>query len=307
MVLTAFGVTINDSITAVTPEEFTLIAGLLALNGATAGAGLTFSGHQYALLVDDYLGNVLYVDGDSLKVRVNAPIYFRNGIPGGDAIGLLRSQNSGLYGTDSLKILPQVGGFLYTLSDTLKERLSFYFYNNDSLAIDWNTNHFNLTYGVSPSVNVKLDSGLTSSSSGLRAWLDNARVKYTSLGKITVAETVAGDGLIWSSDAMKILFKTPFRVTNDTFMLGYNDEQFSISSPAGIDQLDLVLDSGLTSGADGVRSYLDNLRLKFTSSSKITIADEVAGTGLFWQADSLGINMIAPLTTTASNELKLHY
>lgn len=262
----------GDSIIGVNTSQFNLIAGILELNSLTAGNGLTFSGDKYSIVTQNYLGNALYLDTDSLKLRVQAPLYFTPNL-----LGIKVSTNSGIRFSDSVYIVPYKE--VYTDNDTLLIRKSFYFLPYDSLTLDWNTQHFNLIYGVSPAINVKLDSGLTAGTDGIRAWLDNVRVGYTATKRITITDATGGDALAWQNDSLNLIVGSPFETSGDSLWLNFNTDQFSISYSAS-PKFSINLDSGMTYDIGGIKPDLDYVTLIFNSLMQLAINPTFAGGGL---------------------------
>jgi len=279
MTLVQFGFSIEDTITGVDGNQFNLVSGILSLKSSLAGDGLTFTSNAFHINPTNYLGSVLYLDGDSLKLRTNNSLYFTPNL-----LSLKRPVYSGLQLLDSgIRVLPRPP--LWLKGDTVYLLKSNIFGGNaDSLYIDWNTNHFNIQYSTSPAVNIRLDSGITSSSSGLKVWLGSPRLSFLSNTKLTIPDAVAGNGLSWISDVLTVNTKSPIFVKNDSVFFYYKNP-ISLSN----DSLYLTIDSGLTIGTSGLSVKTDGVRIGLNASKQISILETVAGLGLAWISDALNI------------------
>lgn len=103
-----------------------------------------------------------------------------------------------------------------------------------------------------------------------------------------------------SHDTLKLLYKSPLRKNSgDTLELYYNDQQFETTEPFSI-----RLDSGVTSGANGIKILPDYPRLKFKGDA-LTINDNTAGVGLTWASDK--INLLVAHPFNVSDSLYLNY
>jgi len=276
LVLTNFGQAYNDSVVGITTEEFLLVAGILGINSLTAGDGLNFTSHKFNV---NALRPIL-ISNDSLFFAYSAPLYLTP-----NTLGLKRYSWSGLQvNSDSgLRVLGRPP--LKLKGDTVYIQKSNIFGGDaDSLYIDWNSNHFDIQYSTSPAVNLRLDSGLTSSATGLKVWLGSPRLSFLSNTKLTIPDAVAGNGLSWISNALVVNTKSPIFVKDDSVFFYYKNP-ITVSN----DSLYLTIDSGLTIGTSGLSVKTDGVRIGLNASKQISILETVAGLGLAWVSNALNI------------------
>lgn len=287
--LTSFGQAINDSIIGVTIEEFDLIAGILSLNPLTAGDGLYFDSHKYHIRVTNYLGNALYIDGDSLKIRTDATLLFTPNL-----LGINFKFNNGM--------ISDTGGIginaiqpLIVSRDTLRIVFSGMFVAGDSVYLNYNEDHFNYDFGVSPAFSLDLDSGLTSGATGIKVLPYHGRLLFNSSKQLTISDLTAGTGLVWSSDALTLLLAQftlnnastsgILRFSGDSLQFNYNDGDFE----QGLNGLRIRVDTGLTRGSNGLYVNLDWAEIQFNGSGQIETAPELAGDGLVKAGDAIRV------------------
>lgn len=284
MRLTQLGQAIGDSIIGITAEEFNLIAGILSLDPSTAGDGISFGSHQYIINKKA----PIVISNDTLQILYSSPIYLTP-----NTLGLKRYSWSGLQvNSDSgLRVLPRVP--LKLKGDTLYLNKSNIFGGDaDSLWVDWNTNHFTLSYNSSPSVSIKLDSGLTSSSSGVKPYLDNITLKMNSDRKMYVDfSDLVGSGLLFTAGQLKLLIAY-YTMNNDRTdnILAWSGDSLQFNyNPFDFKQdgngLALNLDSGLQQG-NGLQIKPDFSEMTFTADGSLQTATTLWGGGLYKSGDS---------------------
>lgn len=279
--LVAFGNAITDSILSVDVDEFNLIGGVLSLNANTAGDGLSFVNHAYNV----NLLRPLLLSNDSLFFAYSNPLYLTP-----NTLGLRRNVYSGLQVNDSgLRVLPQLP--LKLSSDTLKMIFGAPFIASDSVYLNYNTEQFDVAYNVSPSLSLKLDSGLTTISTGVKVNVDNATIKMNSSKKLYV-DFVGTLGDMFKVDPATgkyILYDAePIEFYQDTIItLNYNTDAFALQPTSN--SLSLKVDSGLTTGTQyhtTPKVLKDNNELSFNSSKELETATSLWGGGLVKTGDS---------------------
>lgn len=290
MRLTQFGQSVGDSIIGVTTEEFNLIAGILSLDPSTAGDGISFSGHKYNINTTNYLGSVLYLDSDSLKLRTNSSLYFTPNL-----LGVKRLVYSGLQVLDSgMGILPRPP--LKLKGDTVYINKSSYFGgDSDSLWIDWNTSYFDISYSSSPAISLKLDSGITLGAEGLKVNIDNSTIKLNSSKKLYAdySGLFGGDLVLTSQGKFNVYFAMPLLMDNDsTVGLNYNPIHFALQPTSNY--FSIVVDSGLTTSSSfpydtAPKLLKDNNEFVFNSSKELEIAPALAGDGLIKSGNQINV------------------
>lgn len=291
MALTAFGFNVQDTITGVNDNHFNLLSGILNLDPATAGLGLNFSSDKYNVNVI----TPLQIQNDSLWINLNDSNFYnpysRN------VVTLKRHTNSGIrYDASGLYLTLRAP--LQIDNDTLSIPLSYYFTGStDSLGIDWNDNHFNLIYGSSPSVNIKLDSGLTSGSDGIRAWLDNLRITFTSGEKITISNNTSGQGLQWIGDSLNnfafnpLYYKSSLTGMNsDTLFLLYTN-QMGTQTIGATEWLKVNTDSGLVlAPTSPLKLNIDYNTIDFNTNGAIKVdVVGISGNGLIANGNTIDV------------------
>jgi len=294
----SFGQAINDSVLGVTVSEFTLVAGILGLNSLTAGDGLSFPSHTYKvntkypiLITSDTVtvqlndSNFVSPTGTStksqyvtLKFSTNSGLtYSANGIE-------VQTQYPIIKRNDSLTIQLNDSNFIVgdatsrTQNVTLKLKDNSLHYTADGLGVNY--------------TGIDLDSGLIGRVTGLSVNTDGLRLGYNSGKKLTILESVAGDGLSWSSNALKLNIgvfngvgsqsQNILDILSDSLIFNYDLVQFENDPIYG---LQLKLDSGL-SGLSNVKVELDYPELQFKSNGQIETAPTLWGDGLIKSGDA---------------------
>ena len=279
MRLTAFGQIVTDSILGVTTEEFDLIAGILNLDPATAGDGLSFGNHKYSV---NYKIPIT-ISNDTLLFLYSAPLYLTP-----NTLGLDRKFNNGMI-VDSGGL--GINGFapLIVSRDSLKFLYAAPFViENDTFKLKLDDRHFAF---IGDSIIIKLDSGLTQSITGIAVNTDGMRLGVNSSKKITIKDRVAGTGLTWDGDSLIVgtMFPLSIDASNKYISLNYSTDQFAMSAPAG-NVLRMLCDSGLYVGTNNspaaIRIKTDNVELGFNTSSQIETRSTLWGDGLYKTGDS---------------------
>lgn len=291
MKMYALGTSIVDSIVAVTVEEFLLASGILSLNPLIAGDGLSFISHKLAIITQNYLGNALYLDGDSLKIRIDNTLLFTPNL-----LGVNFKFNNGMI-SDTGGIGVQVVAPLSVSGDytSLNYKRPFRIVN-DSLYFDYAVDYFVYDSSVFFPANfrVKLDSGFQVNSSGISILPDHRRLIFNDSipTQLTISNAIAGTGLIWTSDSLCVGLSYQFTGYNDSIWIDMNTRQFDLrygESPS----VNIALDSGMTyasSGATtGIKPKIDYSTLIFNSLLQLVVNPTLAGGGLLMTAGVIDI------------------
>lgn len=287
MSLAYFGQAIGDSIIGVTTSEFSLIMGILSLNSATAGYGLFFSDHAYHVLLSQI--GALQLDGDTLGF-----LYYNYDFsvdPLQYGLMLKHPTNAGWFRTaDGLQIRHRLP--LGLINDTTVLYYAPPLYADDSLRFGYDPDAFTVLYGVLPNFFFRADSGLTVpiGGNGVKVSVDMTRILFDADKKVTISDLTAGSGLKWLGDSLNVLTVKPLWQTGDgdSIYLKYATQHFDVVLPDG--ELEIKLDSGMTTGSSGIMPYIDYTTLIFNSLYQLVVNPSIAGVGLAMTSGVIDIN-----------------
>lgn len=322
---TSFGAFFNDSILGVNSHEFTLPAGILHLNPATAGNGLYFFNHQYHIRPK----SPLRILNDSIWIKLNDSIFIVNdGTTRSEYVTLKTQPNSGI-GWNSSGLTIKTKSPVQVFNDSIWIKLNDSVFHvadgtirseyvtikrQNNSAIGWNINGLKVNVKnpiviTNDSITLAIDSGLVVGVNGLSVYVDGKRITRNPSKQLTISDNTGGEGLVWRGDSLNILLATKtlqndnidniLTFSGDSLQFNYYPYHF-LSYPDG---LALKLDSGLYA-INGVQLNLDHNELNFNPVSRLQTAPSLWGRGLSKIADSANV-LVNEFATIQNDTVKI--